>query len=756
MHYLFSGFLLDTEKKELFYNNNTVKLTGQSYLLLEYWVQHPGEITSKETLIEKVWKGRIVASNTIDQSLYKLKKTLNSIHSQNYFESIYGLGIKFMPVVKCLSNEIQNTKHKQSSLHKVIISVSAVSLLVFVYFLSTYFKSKTTVVEKTNRQELFLVTPENQGSSNWLKNGPTLLITQILSHSKKVTLKDKHDIPQYLTQKNYLETQWKFSPQLKLLTTELSIQGNLFTLNFSLVDKQGNKQSQDFTNNRLNATIEQGINWLNLQDYTSSSVELKIPEDSYLLETYMRGLAAVANEQIDNAIDYFQLCINQDSQFHMAKLQLAQLYDRQGKQIDALALLDTIDLSNNNPLIEIESKTIRGGILLRQGEPDKALSIYLQLLQAYSKEEYPQLLLTEYKLSILYRSLSQNQKSMEHLNSLESSFIRKNDYAFLAEVYQAKSSLFLLIGESKKSKHFANLAMQQFSIIGDLIGQAKTHSVLARIAAQQAEYEQALKHLKQSLNITKSLKYKFGIGATLNEIISILILQGKLNQALGLIQEMESIANEINFTAMQLAAKQFTIEISLILKRWKKANIILKEHLELAQASNNKRALLSHAFLSIDLAINENKQELARQQLQALKSSKEVKTEKRAMIHWNIAKAKHYLLVHQQQQAEHLLLTSSNSAKEIEDGESIIKINNILSELYLKQDKAQNALAQLEYSSNFKVPPYPYLRLKAQALFQLGKKGAALETASLCKRQAYELWTLEDEVFLNSLIPKSR
>lgn len=97
MPYAFSGFILDTEQRLLTVSNRPVQLTRQSYELLCYLVANPQRVITRDELIEHVWKGRIVADNTVDQSISKLRKSLNSAREGQYIEALYGEGFRFTP-----------------------------------------------------------------------------------------------------------------------------------------------------------------------------------------------------------------------------------------------------------------------------------------------------------------------------------------------------------------------------------------------------------------------------------------------------------------------------------------------------------------------------------------------------------------------------------------------------------------------------------------------------------------------------------
>ena len=755
MLYLFLGFTFDSTKKELYYQSKKVELTKQNYQLLYFFLENPRTIVDKDKLIKEVWMGRIVADNTIDQSIYKLKKILTSINNEKYFETIYGLGIKFLPKTTVLLDTHSNVKSvAKSFLTKKILLHTLILIFISIVF-RLYYPIKSTNIE--DAKPIFIVLP-NEGALNvndWLQKSPSLYIEKILSHSSNITLKHYQDKPNNLDQQQYLKTQWKLSPNLNVVTSNVSINEDLFSVTLSLLNKQGKILEQTFQHKKLTNAFSLSMHWLTKQTETHKlmvSSNTFIPKDPYLLELYMRGLLAEDQQKIDEAINYFELCRNENPDFHLATIELAKLMDRKGEQDKALVLLDTIRVLNTNAAIEIESDTIRGGILLRQGKPEETEKIYTSLLNKYTNNKYQNLLSLRYKLSLLYSASSKYQKALSELKALEPLLTESQNHEYLAENYQAQGSIYLTIGQIGTAKIYVNKAMEIFVRTNDLIGQAKAHSVTARISVQQANYVNAISHLKQSLNITRSLDYKFGVGATLNEIISVLILQGKTNEAWKLNQELEEIALDIDFTAMLLASKIHTIEISKLQNQWKKANIYLKEHQELAQASNYVRGLKQNTLLAISVKLDQKITKNIPELLKSLEFYIEDTGENLLRLQVNILRSQYYFLVHEQNKAETLLLLSKTLAIKEKDTSSIIKINNLLAEYYLKIQDANKALALLIESEKYNPTARPYLMLKSKAYLELAQLTKSLETVSMCKRQSNDLWTIDDESYLTKLI----
>jgi len=754
MNYLFSGFKLNTDKKELSYQRELVNLTKQNFQLLDYFVKNPGVVLNKDQLIENVWNGRVVADNSIDQSIYKLKKILTSVKEGNYFETVYGLGIKFLPPVESVSSKSNRNLQHEKEIKTWVIAV-LFSVLIGV---STYFWWQAQYVQLNNKSKnSIIVLPNNKLSAenDWLSASTDTYVKKMLKQSPTVFLKDYSKKPRNLNQEQYLESLWRLNPQVKVVKSKVSLTADNFIVKLTIKDKTGHVAEKEFKNKQLTTVYAEAFSWLNTEFQLNSETLMTsgfVPKEPYLLELYLRGLSAVRQHKVDQAINYFELCLEKDADYHLASLELTILLDRKGETDKALALLDSILSITILPEIKIEATNQKGGVLLRQGKPQEAKKLYLSLLKTKEFSDYQGILDTRYKLALVYRSLSQKTKALEEFNTLELALIESDDYRALADTYQAKASLLLDLGQSKKALTYVQKAMELFVRQGNLIGQAKTHSVLARIAIQEAEYSQALIHLQQSLNITKSLKHKFGIGATLNEIISVLIIQGKINEAWRLNQELEKISIQIDFTAMLLASKRYTVILAELREHWQEAELYLKEHLEIAKAADNRLAIVENHFMSLSLMLKQDKLENAKKEIEQLHDFIYESKEHGLRVKLNILKAQYLSKAEQTQDAIALLNSSKILAKSNQDKQSIIGINNLIAQIYLDQRNAQQALAVLQESLKYRPFAMPFLLLQSQANQQLNNTTKAIELANRCKIGAHDLWTSANELYLTDLL----
>ena len=763
MKYYFLHYILDTKKQELLVNDVRCELTHVQYQLLLYLVEHPQVMFSKEEILNSIWNGRQVTANSIDQIISKLRKQLDSTDKNAVIKTVYAKGIIFVPEVKIDKQTTQATQNIVKPLPKTPLSnrlslfkISAIiALIILGVILGTFFKNKNSEINQEKSVLLFVPADQlgEKNNQDWLNLAAESLFNQLYTYDNSVELKKLRNKPSYLNTKQFITKLWQVTPALKLVKTQITQTGKLYNVSLSITDKQQNNTLQTFSHQNLSLAIQQASKWLSEQTSANLTNTNFIPKNSYLLELYMHGLSNYALNEFDKAEDYFKLCLKEKSDFNLARLQLARIKKDQGQLKKSLALLETLAKTQINAQMSIEIEAMKGDIYDTQGQYTKAEQIYLAAIDKY-QQQYPSLINPiRFNLSHTYTLLNDYTKALEQLDLIEKN---SHNQSLLSHVFQKKASILLNIGKVKQAKIAAEKSLALFEKQQDLLGKAKIYSTISRISTHQAKYKQSLEYLQKALSISQGIDYKLGSGAILNEMIYLLLVQGKYSQAWQANLDMEKIALDIGYDAMLQISKQYAMDISRAQKKWKQAEIYLQEHLRLAQASRNKKAIIRNKVLALDLHLDENKLDNVLILIQEIQDHIDQSKEYRLQPRLDKQKARYYLLTQQDEKALQLLLQAKTEAQSTQDGETLIEINNMLASYYLNNNQLQKAQAILEESQDYNPLPYPYLLLKSKVKEQQGSTLAALDLANECKLSAYENWTQEDENYLNDLIKNSK
>ncbi len=94
----FNEIIINPETKQVTVNNNSVILTKKEYQLLMYFIANKDRVLSKESIAEHLWGDNIDLIDSFDfiyTHIKNLRKKIIQNGSEDYIQTIYGMGYKF-------------------------------------------------------------------------------------------------------------------------------------------------------------------------------------------------------------------------------------------------------------------------------------------------------------------------------------------------------------------------------------------------------------------------------------------------------------------------------------------------------------------------------------------------------------------------------------------------------------------------------------------------------------------------------------
>src|SRR5215212_2636005 len=89
----FGDIELDREKHRVARSGRTIDLGPTEYRLLEFFLEHPGRVFSREQLLDRVWGRDIyIDERTVDVHIGRLRKLLNPGREQDPIRTVRGAG----------------------------------------------------------------------------------------------------------------------------------------------------------------------------------------------------------------------------------------------------------------------------------------------------------------------------------------------------------------------------------------------------------------------------------------------------------------------------------------------------------------------------------------------------------------------------------------------------------------------------------------------------------------------------------------
>ena len=95
--YSFGDVMIDFKRHEVYRAGNLQELTNREFKLLEYFVQHPGELLSRDRLLDEIWGYDIYpTTRTVDNHILRLRKHIEpDPENPRYIKTVRGAGYLF-------------------------------------------------------------------------------------------------------------------------------------------------------------------------------------------------------------------------------------------------------------------------------------------------------------------------------------------------------------------------------------------------------------------------------------------------------------------------------------------------------------------------------------------------------------------------------------------------------------------------------------------------------------------------------------
>ncbi|MGE0338046.1 MAG: AAA family ATPase, partial [Gammaproteobacteria bacterium] len=100
---VFRPFRLEPRGAQLYRDTEVIPLRPKTYALLHQLVTHPGELLAKDTLLESVWPGLVIAEGGLSELVRELRKLLgDDPKTPRFIETVHGRGYRFIAEVTSL------------------------------------------------------------------------------------------------------------------------------------------------------------------------------------------------------------------------------------------------------------------------------------------------------------------------------------------------------------------------------------------------------------------------------------------------------------------------------------------------------------------------------------------------------------------------------------------------------------------------------------------------------------------------------
>jgi adenylate cyclase len=101
VRFLFEGYALDTDRRELRHGTDLVSLEPQVFDLLAYLIQHREHVVSKDDLLAAIWHGRSMSESTLTTRINAARRAIgDSGDHQRLIKTLLRKGVRFVGAVR--------------------------------------------------------------------------------------------------------------------------------------------------------------------------------------------------------------------------------------------------------------------------------------------------------------------------------------------------------------------------------------------------------------------------------------------------------------------------------------------------------------------------------------------------------------------------------------------------------------------------------------------------------------------------------
>ena len=101
MRYLFEGYALDTDRRELLRGTEVVSIAPQEFDLLDYLIRNRERVVSKDDIIKVIWKGRAISDTALTTRLNAVRSAIgDSGEAQRLIKTLPRRGFRFVGQIR--------------------------------------------------------------------------------------------------------------------------------------------------------------------------------------------------------------------------------------------------------------------------------------------------------------------------------------------------------------------------------------------------------------------------------------------------------------------------------------------------------------------------------------------------------------------------------------------------------------------------------------------------------------------------------
>lgn len=575
----FAGRELHEASHELYVHGRPVALERKPFELLCLLLRRPGELVTRDELVESVWRGRVISDAALSRTVMKLRQALAD-SDQRIVATVHGYGYRLAVPVEAADDsgipEDRVTKplHPSVSFPRRRSGWAIVSALVLALVAMLAWNRLGTATSP--RLALLPVEVKDSVDNRWVELGLMGYLATELGRDFEVLPERKAMAALGDDRAGAVERLRSAYGPLDVLETTLATAGDGLQLRYTL-----HRVQHAPLQGHINADSALAAADLLLQRlYQAFNTELERATNVPLArELYARGRAAMMAGDARRARDYLLAALREDPALDWARYKLA-LAQRQLGVLEAAQ--STFEQLAEKPGVEPKLATgARQALAIlhwRGGRLDRAQDEFAKALAIAERHGLSELI----------------PGQLLNLGIVASS---RGEYDQARELYL-------------RALHLSRAR-------GDRDTQARVHNSLGVLAWKNGAVDRSYTEHARALAIRRELAQPRDLAASLNNLATVALVRGEWDSARSLLDEAAALRQELGDGAGLASTKRNLAKLSLLRGDYARAETLMQESLALALDHGYASAEAAAFALGGEIAAQQGELETARERFAA-------------------------------------------------------------------------------------------------------------------------------------------
>ena len=754
--YTFFFFFLKQEELSLYHRNNRLELGLKGYKLLVALVENHNRLVPKDDLIASAWDNQIVTDGTLSKQIERIRQALSEYHPDEVFiETVRGIGYKFIPTVK----EFKDKENELRKWKKTIISVSLIPLIVLLYFYP-FGTNQQSEQNLPNKPFNLAVIPSVQGDE-FIKIGGISYLSNLLDKNPQILSLSPQSTWFTQTDKQKVAIELQDSKQLDyILLVDLTEIDDKKITQLQLKNYKDIDIKKEITTSDYKALFSQTNNWvreqlkINKQD-TNSDFNRNLSDDSFALESFLRGLKESTNRNYSKAIDYFQTAINQDSAFDLAWIRMAEAQILSSDYNSASAILDVLSVKNvQDEELNLWIQSLKANVLVYSEQSSEAEALIESALILADKLKN-----TKITEKLLYLQATIFLQKSEFDKAIDSTLKQRklleknnNDKSRISRVDNNLGYLYNYAKDYINAEKYIRLALTDFEKDNHISGMFSSYITLAGTLYQQAKFEQEELYINKAEGLLDLVENKRLTLAFYETKAYLQIEIGKHTELSETISEIEKLSLELKTDEPQILALGVKLELATRKSDIEKIKLLIPVVDEFAEKIKTTQPIIQTQMLFklIDSTLLTDDKELTDRYFSELKTISEEQTNWSEEIQY--LQALISLERGNIEEVQNLLQTLLSDSLQKKHHLNALKYSKKILELAVKNSDFAEVEKNLNQISHLNPTIYPFARYKAQLAAHKKDYFKAASLMQELRNTSNEWWNIEDQLLLESYL----